>query len=179
MSEVFLECARHGEEGGEASHSVGCEVGEISKRMDIMHEGAPGTEARAVAFQDLRTSGCHSGAPLPGKGELEIATSRDQWARDSDQYAMLFGAVSAVYAWDRLGGALAAILQHFLVIPCSRYVDDLFWADYSASADSGRVHALRFISLLGFAPATDKTPPAAQIQDVLGISTSLAGPIGS
>ena len=92
---------------------------------------------------------------------------------------MPFGAVSAVYAWDRLGGALAAILQHFLIIPCSRYVDDLFWADFSASAADGCLHAPRLVSLLGFTLAPDKTPPAAQTQDVLGISTSLAGPVGS
>ena len=97
----------------------------------------------------------------------------------SEQYAMPFGAVSAVYAWDRLGGALAAILQHFLVIPCSRYVDDLFWADYSASSEFGRTSALELVSLLGFTLAKDKTPPAASSQDVLGISTTLDGSIGS
>ena len=97
----------------------------------------------------------------------------------SDQYAMPFGAVSAVYAWDRLGGALTAILQHFLVLPCSRYVDDLFWADYSDSSESGRSSALELVSLLGFTLAEDKTPPAALTQDVLGISTSLAGEAGS
>ena len=50
----------------------------------------------------------------------------------STQWVMPFGAVSAVYAWDRLGGAVSRILRKLLLLPLDRYVDDLFWSDHSA-----------------------------------------------
>ena len=87
--------------------------------------------------------------------------------------AMPFGAVAAVYAWDRLGGAIQAILQRMFLIPCSRYVDDLFWADFSDCSDQGRQMALDVVSHLGFTLAVDKTPPASDCQEVLGIQIRL------
>ena len=36
-----------------------------------------------------------------------------------------FGAVAAVYAWERVGGAIVAILRS-IGLPIFRYVDDLF-----------------------------------------------------
>ena len=44
------------------------------------------------------------------------------------QYAMPFGAVAAVYAWDRVWAAITAILRAYLGLPDLRFVDDLFWA---------------------------------------------------
>ena len=44
----------------------------------------------------------------------------------TDQLAMPFGALAAVYAWDRLGAAIQHIIQGGLLIPILRYVDDLF-----------------------------------------------------
>jgi hypothetical protein len=91
----------------------------------------------------------------------------------SAQLAMPFGAVAAVYAWDRLGAALSGILQVMFNIPCSRYVDDLFWADFSSCAEETRSMAIEVISLLGFTLAIDKTPSPAPSQDVLGVTVTL------
>lgn len=87
----------------------------------------------------------------------------------STQLAMPFGAVASVYAWDRIGAALAAILQEFLLIPCARYVDDLFWADFVLSASTGRAFALHLVHLLGFTLEESKTPAPSTTQTILGV----------
>lgn len=89
------------------------------------------------------------------------------------QLAMPFGAVASVYAWDRLGAALAAILQEFLLIPCVRYVDDLFWVDFVAASAECRLAALECIDLLGFTLEESKTPAPSSCQTVLGIKVAL------
>ncbi len=50
--------------------------------------------------------------------------------------AMPFGVVGAVYAWDRLGSAITAILFDLLLVPCIRYVDDLFWVTHQLAGGS-------------------------------------------
>ena len=44
------------------------------------------------------------------------------------QLAMPFGAVAAVYAWNRLAAAVVRIIEYVLLVPVGRYVDDLFMA---------------------------------------------------
>ena len=92
---------------------------------------------------------------------------------ESTQLAMPFGGVASVFAWDRLGAALAAILQELLLILCPRYVDDLFWADFLIAADGGRLAALELVTLLGFTLEERKTPMPAPCQDILGVRVSL------
>ena len=89
------------------------------------------------------------------------------------QLAMPFGAVAAVYAWDRLGAFLAAVLSDFLLIPASRYVDDLFLVDYSECAAATRLIMLEVVDMLGFTLEEEKTPPPASSQDILGIRVDL------
>ena len=91
----------------------------------------------------------------------------------SEQYAMPFGAVGAVYAWDRLGSAITAILIDLLLVPCIRYVDDLFWADLEESSLDCRSMVMEIVSLLGFTLEPDKTPLPSDSLDILGITTSL------
>ena len=86
---------------------------------------------------------------------------------------MPFGAVVAVYAWDRLGGAITFLLQQVLLLPTARYVDDLFWVDFSCCAPDTSRMALELVSLLGFTLEPGKTPPPASCLDVLGVSVSL------
>ena len=93
----------------------------------------------------------------------------------SQQLAMPFGAVSAVYAWDRLGAALSAILLEVFDIPCSRYVDDLFWVDFKSFAHHAGPLAMRVISLFGFTLEIDKTPEPSTSQEVLGTEVRLVG----
>ncbi len=91
----------------------------------------------------------------------------------SQQFAMPFGAVGAVYAWDRVGAAISAILRDYFLVPVVRYVDDLFLAETEASADSYRSLVLEVVSLLGFTLEPSKTPPASTSLDILGVTVSL------
>ena len=87
--------------------------------------------------------------------------------------AMPFGAVAAVYAWDRVGAALQAVLQRMFLLPASRYVDDLFWPDFASCASSGRDLALQVVNMLGFTLAPKKTRAPSVSQDVLGVHLHL------
>ena len=91
----------------------------------------------------------------------------------SQQFAMPFGAVAAVYAWDRLGSSIASIVLELLDIPVNRYVDDLFWVDFADIASESRDILLEVVSLLGLTLAVDKTPAPASSQEVLGVACSL------
>lgn len=55
-----------------------------------------------------------------------IADPKSSQSYVATQYAMLFGAVAAVYAWDRVGAAVTAILRAYLGILVLRVVDDFF-----------------------------------------------------
>ncbi len=92
----------------------------------------------------------------------------------SQQFAMPFGAVGAVYAWDRVGAAISAILRDYFLVPVVRYVDDLFWAETEMSADSCRTLVLEVVSLLGFTLEPSKTPLASESLDILGVTVSLS-----
>ncbi|CAE8619818.1 unnamed protein product [Polarella glacialis] len=91
----------------------------------------------------------------------------------SEQFAMPFGAVGAVYAWDRLGAAITAVLIDMFLVPCSRYVDDLFWAEFEESATECRETVIEVVSLLGFTLEPSKTPAPSDSLDILGVATSL------
>ena len=92
-------------------------------------------------------------------------------------FAMPFGAVAAVYAWDRGGNAVTAVLRHFLGAPLLRYVDDLFWA-LQAGKVPGRaectfIRALRqfvidVVGALGFALDLANTPDPLAVLTVPG-----------
>ena len=99
----------------------------------------------------------------PDSGELYV----------SAQHAMPFGAVSAVYAWDRLGDALTSILQKVFLFPASRYVDDLFMPLWSVHASESRQILLEVISLFGATLAPDKTPEPSRSVPVLGVLVSI------
>ena len=85
------------------------------------------------------------------------------------QLAMPFGAVAAVYAWDRLGAAARAIILHVLYIFMCRYVDDLFGCDYALLAETTRRYLLSLFSLLGLRLEKSKTPHPSHSQSLLGV----------
>lgn len=60
---------------------------------------------------------------------------------------MQFGAVAAVYAWDRLGEAVARMTEHVLVVAVGRYVGNLCVADFDETADELRTALLELIAL--------------------------------
>ena len=108
-----------------------------------------------------------------------IRTSHLEWAnilvnsptgpKVTTSWAMPFGAVGAVYAWDRLGSAVAAVLRSFFLVPVSRYVDDLFWAESSDTAHESRDLVMEVVHELGLTIEVSKTPMPAKSQDILGV----------
>jgi hypothetical protein len=82
-----------------------------------------------------------------------------------------------VYAWDRVGAAVSAILRDYFMIPVVRYVDDLFWAETEESATSCRQLVLDIVSLLGFTLEPSKTPEPSTSLDILGVTVSLQSTI--
>ena len=95
--------------------------------------------------------------------------------RVSPQYAMPFGAVSAVYAWDRLGEAFTSILQRVFLFPVSRYVDDLFMPVWAEHSKESREILLEVISLFGAVLSPEKTPAPCTSMPVLGVLVSIDG----
>ena len=86
---------------------------------------------------------------------------------------MPFGAVSAVYAWHRVGKALTTILSSALTIPFNRYVDDIFGVIPKDGAIEARNYCLELIELLGFTLEKDKTPIPREESVVLGVQLSI------
>ena len=74
---------------------------------------------------------------------------------------MPFGAVSAVYAWDRLGEALTTILRRVFLFPASRYVDDLFMPVWASISKESRSILFEVVEILGAVLSHEKTPPPA------------------
>ena len=93
--------------------------------------------------------------------------------REATQWAMPFGAVAAVYAWDRVGEAITAIVSELLLIPLSRYVDDIFGPLFGTGAREARSLMVELVSLLGFVLEESKTPQPASEQVILGTNLSI------
>eukprot|EP00972_Heterocapsa_arctica_P101306 14931839-Heterocapsa_arctica.AAC.1 len=85
------------------------------------------------------------------------------------QLAMPFGAVAAVYAWDRLGEASTAILRKVFLFPASNYVDDLFMPSWAQCAEESRLMLIDIIAHFGAILSEDKTPAPAASMTVLGV----------
>ena len=84
--------------------------------------------------------------------------------------------MAAVYAWDRLGEALTAILRDVFLFPVSRYVDDLFFTFFSEIAPEARDILLEAVGLRGAVLAPEKTPAPAHAQVILGVQIALGDP---
>ena len=93
--------------------------------------------------------------------------------RETSHRAMPFGSIAAVYAWDRLGAAISTIIARALLIPCCRYVDDLFAGIYKEGSDRARAMMLRLVDLLGFTLERDKTPEPSAKQTILGVQVEI------
>ena len=84
------------------------------------------------------------------------------------QLAHPFGAVAAVYAWERVGGAIVAILRS-LGLPVFRYVDDLFAVVPEAAGRAARKVIEDVVAAFGFTLAQDKTEGPAKEMVILGV----------
>ena len=91
----------------------------------------------------------------------------------STQWAMPFGAVSAVYAWDRLGEAITSILHKVFLFPASRYVDDLFMPVWASNSAEQRAILLEVVGIFGLVLSPAKTPPPSASMPVLGVLVSI------
>jgi len=87
----------------------------------------------------------------------------------SKQLAMPFGAVAAVYGWDRVADALSHVMMMILSIPVVRYVDDLFGACFALHAEELRDLIVELMAMCGFTLDPEKTPLPAPSQTILGI----------
>ena len=63
---------------------------------------------------------------------LGVAWVHDGVTWCSFHKAMMFGALSSVWGWDRVGDLLNALARKLLKIPALRYVDDYFSVDRCA-----------------------------------------------
>ena len=93
---------------------------------------------------------------------------------EATQYAMPFGAVAAVYAWDRLGEAIVRIIEHILIVAVGRYVDDLFMADFAETSEELRSLLLELVGLLGLTLEETKTPAPGESLEILGVVVALS-----
>ena len=89
------------------------------------------------------------------------------------QHAMPFGAVAAVYAWDRLADAIVHVLMVTLCLPIVRYVDGLFGVCFRSQAERVRRCIVELVSTCGFAIELEKPPRSASCQIVLGIQIEI------
>ena len=99
---------------------------------------------------------------------------KSQRYRETRHFCMPFGALSAVYSWDRLGQCLQAIVAGVLCAPVNRYVDDLYLVCYRQGSRELRAFMLELIDLLGFCLETSKTPTPAPSQTILGVHVEVS-----
>ena len=86
---------------------------------------------------------------------------------------MPFGALGAVYAWDRMGHAVVHILNHYLRIILSRYVDDCFGIIDAEDSEYIREATVLLVQWLGPKLDPDKTPAPARSQVILEVRVRL------
>jgi hypothetical protein len=87
----------------------------------------------------------------------------------STQFAMPFGAVGAVYAWDRVADLITFILSVLLLLPLSRFVDDMYCCIPREGAGQCRLWMKEIVRLLGFVLDDEKTPLPSSVQTILGV----------
>ena len=140
----------------------------LARRLHKRDPGAPLLLLKAD-FKSAYRCAPISGPHLPF-ARLLLVRPDDAALFTATQWAMPFGAVGAVYAWDRIGSAVTQILARLFWLPLLRYVDDLFTVVPSdLAADAFRVlHEV--VGLLGLTLDPAKSPPASLSSSILGIS---------
>ena len=104
-------------------------------------------------------------------GILVFDTDLNRWVTTT-QHALPFGALSAVYGWERVGAALVAILRS-IGLPALRYVDDIFMAVPHQLGSLARTIMEDVIQALGWHLEPDKTEGPTQQLTVLGVSITI------
>ena len=113
-------------------------------------------------------------APILGShlmfARLLLIRPSDRVLFTATQWAMPFGAVGAVYAWDRIGSAVTQILARLFWLPVLRYVDDLFTVVPADLAEDAFRVLHEVVSLLGLTLDPAKSPPASATATILGVT---------
>ena len=99
----------------------------------------------------------------PETGEIEFAIHK----------AMPFGAIAAVYGWDRLAHAITYLIRKILITPAIRYVDDLFGVMFKRDLEKFQSMLLELVTKLGFTLEEEKTPIPSKESVVLGIELKI------
>ena len=149
-------------------------IADLLLALAVLHLAWP-SEPLVIGKSDFR--GAYRNCPIfPGHLEFAGLAFLDilgnPWR--AHQWAMPFGAVSSVYAWDRLGAAMAQIIRSVLHLGTSRYVDDLFWPDFETIALETSHMVVRLMWLCGLILDVEKTPDPASPMDILGVSIELS-----
>ena len=84
--------------------------------------------------------------------------------------ALMFGSVSAVHGWNRIGQLLAFLALHELSIPALRYVDDFFCAERSETANHAVSCFVQLVRvLLGHSAIADHKTCVGNPLEILGL----------
>ena len=95
-------------------------------------------------------------------------TDAKQWVT-VDQWALPFGASAAVYGWERVGGAITAVLRS-IGLPILRYVDDLFLAVPLEAGPAAREALEIIVDALGWKLEPTKTHGPSVSMVILGLA---------
>ena len=154
--------------------------------MRLVHAAHPGGRGK-LSKSDFKSAYrqcpvCAAHYPFAG---LCIADPSEGCTYVGTQCAMPFGAVAAVYAWDRVGAAVTAILRVYLGLPVLRFVDDFFWYIIDGREPSlaqrtfareARQNVLDVVGALGFGLDPAKTPDPAALMAILGVAVRCPRP---
>jgi hypothetical protein len=93
----------------------------------------------------------------------------------SGHYAMPFGAVGSVHAWERQGALLKHLARVLLRIPISRFVDDFFAPDRAESAGIAMQCFARLVrAVMGVTAIADRKLETGNPLTVLGLDIVLS-----
>ena len=131
-----------------------------------------------VEFIKADFKGAYRTVPLE-PSQIDLATllvrDTDQCAWTTvQQWALPFGAVASVYGWERVGGAITAILRN-AGLPVLRYVDDLFLAVPRGMGDAAREALEMIVAALGWTLEPSKTEGPSREMVILGMHVGYAG----
>ncbi|MCP3913923.1 MAG: hypothetical protein GY711_00025, partial [bacterium] len=150
-------------------------IADLVAQVDRLHRAQPGRPVRLVKAD---FSSAYRSCPV-APDHLDFAqvlvALRGQVSR-SVQWAMPFGAVAAVYAWDRLAALVTAAACRGLVLAVNRYVDDLFFVDFADTAVASRQRLFALAERLGLVLAVEKTPEPSVSLEILGVFVDVSEP---
>ena len=149
-------------------------VRDMMKYAKSLHKAFPDQDL--VIFKSDFKSAYRCVPVSPSNSSLTLILVWDpinQKSRVARQKAMPFGAIAAVYGWDRVGHAVTHVIEYFLKVGITRYVDDIFGVTQRQYASDLRDFILELVTMCGFRLERVKTPMPDVRQTILGINCEL------